>query len=254
MTLQADSTKRFSQRAENYVKYRPHYPSEIIDWLKTEYDLTPESVVVDVGSGTGILAELFLQSGNAVFGVEPNTDMRQTGEEYLKKYSRFSSIAATAENTTLLNQSVDFAVVGQAFHWFEPEATRTEFKRILQADGWVVLVWNERRLTTPFQQEYEALLMRYAPEYKTVISSHFDNTVLSNFFTSGYREVSFDNIQQLNLESFYGRLLSASYCPEEGSENHVNLFSGIADLFEHYVDDDMLAFEYDTRVFAGRVT
>ena len=133
----------------------------------------------------------------------------------------------------------------------EPEVTRKEFKRILKTNGWVVLVWNERRLVTPFQQEYEALLLQYAPEYKTVISSHFDSTVLDKFFTAGYREARFDNIQQLNLESFYGRLLSASYCPAEGSENHANLFSGIADLFERYIDDDKLAFEYDTRVFAG---
>jgi len=253
MTLLEESTERFSQRAENYVKYRPHYPAVVIDWLKAECDLVPESMIADVGSGTGFLAELYLQNGNSVFGVEPNADMRNAGEIYLKKYLNFSSVDGTAENTTLPHDNVDFIVAGQAFHWFEPEATRVEFKRILKAGGWVVLVWNERRLVTPFQQKYETLLLHYAPEYKTVISSHFDNTVLSTFFAAGYREVSFDNIQQLNLESFYGRLLSASYCPAEGSENHANLFSGIADLFERYIDDDKLAFEYDTRVFAGRV-
>ena len=251
MTLLQDSTERFSQRAENYVKYRPHYPAEIIDWLKTECDLVPESIIVDVGSGTGFLAELFLQNGNSVFGVEPNADMRNAGEVYLKKYSNFSSVDGTAEITSLSDHSIDLVTAGQAFHWFEPEVTRKEFKRILKTNGWVVLVWNERRLVTPFQQEYEALLLQYAPEYKTVISSHFDSTVLDKFFTAGYREARFDNIQQLNLESFYGRLLSASYCPAEGSENHANLFSGIADLFERYIDDDKLAFGYDTRVFAG---
>ena len=117
MTLLQDSTERFSQRAENYVKYRPHYPAEIIDWLKTECDLVPESIIVDVGSGTGFLAELFLQNGNSVFGVEPNADMRNAGEVYLKKYSNFSSVDGTAEITSLSDHSIDLVTAGQAFHW-----------------------------------------------------------------------------------------------------------------------------------------
>ncbi len=252
-SLSVDPTRRFSQRAENYVKYRPHYPGEIIEWLSNECGLTPEWTIADIGSGTGFLAELFLQNGNPVYGVEPNADMRHTGEEYLGEYPRFTSIEGTAENTALVTNSMDLVTAGQAFHWFEPDATREEFQRILKTGGWVVLVWNERRLNTNFQQEYETLLLRYAPEYKTVIGSHFDPVTLNRFFDSSYHKACFGNVQKLDFNGFCGRLQSASYCPEEGTANHKRLFAGIELLFDQYVKNSQLDFEYDTKVFLGQL-
>src|SRR5213075_3327244 len=132
-----DPTTRFTTRVENYVKYRPSYPAAIINLLETECGLTREQIVADIGSGTGFLTELFLQHGNRVIGVEPNAEMRDAGERLLAKYPLFVSVSATAEATTLTNNSVDFIVVGQAFHWFNREAAKLEFKRILKANGWV---------------------------------------------------------------------------------------------------------------------
>ncbi len=126
--MMSNATQRFSSRVENYVKYRPHYPQEIINYLKETCQLTPESIVTDIGSGTGFLTELFLQNGNCVCGVEPNQQMREAGKRFLKDYPRFTSVAGTAEETTLPIASVDFIVAGQAFHWFDREKTKTEFK------------------------------------------------------------------------------------------------------------------------------
>src|SRR6266446_9260655 len=109
-------TERFSNRVENYIRYRPGYPKEIIELLKAECGLFPQSVVADAGSGTGLLAKLFLENGNLVFGIEPNREMRAAGERLLQAYPRFTSIAGTAEATTLPGQSVDFVTAGQAFH------------------------------------------------------------------------------------------------------------------------------------------
>src|SRR5260370_35817764 len=94
--------------------------------------------------------KLFLENGNRVFGVEPNAEMRQAGEEYLRAYSNFSSVNSSAEATTLPNASVDFVTAGQAFHWFEPEKTRAEFQRILRPQGWVAAIWNFREMEAPF--------------------------------------------------------------------------------------------------------
>src|SRR5438876_6048912 len=137
-----DPTQRFSNRVENYVRYRPGYPKEVLTLLKAECGLKADSIIADIGSGTGILAELFLASGNRVFGVEPNREMREAGERLLQAYPRFTSIAGTAEATTLPNQSVDFITAGQAFHWFDRAQCLREFERILRPGGWVVLVWN----------------------------------------------------------------------------------------------------------------
>jgi ubiquinone/menaquinone biosynthesis C-methylase UbiE len=146
-----DPTQRFTNRVDHYTKYRPPYPRAVLDLLRVKCGLTSTSVVADVGSGTGILSQLFLNNGNRVFGIEPNKEMREAGERRLNDHPRFTSVAGTAEATTLDDDSVDLVTAGQAFHWLDPERTRTEFARILEPGGWVVLVWNWRRKDkTPF--------------------------------------------------------------------------------------------------------
>ncbi|NMC78610.1 MAG: class I SAM-dependent methyltransferase, partial [Chloroflexi bacterium] len=121
--------------------------------LRQDCALTPQAVIADVGSGTGILSGLFLRNGNRVFGVEPNPPMRQAGERLLQAYPQFVSVASTAEQTPLPDHSVDFVTAGQAFHWFDAAQARQEFVRLLVPGGWVVLLWNERQVgTSPFLQ------------------------------------------------------------------------------------------------------
>ncbi len=127
-----DPTRRFSGRVENYARYRPGYPGEVLDLLRQRCGLTEDSEIADVGSGTGALARLFLENGNRVFGVEPNAEMRGAGERLLRRYGRFTSVAARAEDTTLTEGSVDLVTAGQAFHWFDLGPTRREFARILK--------------------------------------------------------------------------------------------------------------------------
>src|SRR5687768_16300575 len=152
---------RFSSRAEAYAKYRPCYPAGVVETLKSECGLTTDSVVADVGSGTGILTELLLKNGNRVFGIEPNEAMRVFAEEALKDYPQFESVDGSAEATALPDDTMDIVVAAQAFHWFDREKTKREFTRILKPNGWVALIWNERRLdTTPFLRAYENLLLQ----------------------------------------------------------------------------------------------
>src|SRR5207302_8090755 len=97
----ADSKQRFSNRVADYVRYRPGYPPALIDLLRAECGLRHDHVIADVGSGTGLLSRLFLDNGNRVFGVEPNEEMRQAGEEYLAAYDQFSSVSGSSEATAL---------------------------------------------------------------------------------------------------------------------------------------------------------
>ena len=124
-----NSITRFSSRVDDYINYRPHYPIEIIDLLAEKCALTPESVIADIGSGTGMLAKLFLENGNPVVGVEPNAEMRAAGEQYLAEFGRFTSMSGSAEATRLPAHAMDFVICGQAFHWFDRERTRDEFLR-----------------------------------------------------------------------------------------------------------------------------
>lgn len=243
-------TQRFSSRVENYVKYRPTYPSAVIDLLAAEAHLTPASIIADVGSGTGILARLFLENGNHVFGVEPNPEMRQAGEHLLKDYPNFTSVAATAEATSLEERSVDFVTAGQSFHWFEPEQACREFVRILRPPGWVVLVWNDRQTnTTPFLEAYERLLQTYATDYAAVNHKHFNPMSMG----IEMKVARFENSQHFDFEGLKGRLLSSSYAPETGQPNHEAMLNELNQLFWAHQVDGKITFKYSTEVYYGQM-
>ncbi|MFQ6113303.1 MAG: class I SAM-dependent methyltransferase [bacterium] len=179
---QLNPTGRFSDRVQYYIKYRPQYPEEVIELLTLECELEKCSIVADIGSGTGILTQLFLEKGNTVFAVEPNKEMRAAAETLLSKYGCFNSVNGTAEDTTLEQHSVDLVTAGQAFHWFDLEKTRQEFLRILQPNGWVALIWNDRKTdTTPFLEAYEQLLNTYSIDYKKVDHKKLDKSILDGF-------------------------------------------------------------------------
>ena len=125
------TTSRFADRVDNYIKYRPHYPQEVYDFLLVEKIIQPDFVIADVGSGTGISAESLLKMNFKVNGIEPNKEMREAAERLLQQYPNFKSVNATAESTTLPDASVNTIIVGQAFHWFDRTKTKKEFKRII---------------------------------------------------------------------------------------------------------------------------
>jgi SAM-dependent methyltransferase len=246
--------QRFSTRVDNYVKFRPGYPPGVLDQLTKSCGLESDSIVADVGSGTGILSELFLRKGNQVFGVEPNEPMRTAAEQFLKSYDRFVSIEGTAEQTRLATHSVDLITAGQAFHWFDPAATRIEFTRILKPGGWVALIWNERRLaSTPFLRDYEALLLRYGTDYTQVRHENVRNKI-GEFFSPGKNDFArFDNVQGLDLESLKGRLFSASYTPEPGHPNFEPMLAELTAIFAKHANHGLVDFEYDTTLYYGKL-
>jgi len=178
------STERFSSRVENYIRYRPHYPHAVVECLRANCGLTDAAIIADIGSGTGVLTEMLLQNGNQVYGVEPNRSMREAGERQLQHHARFHSVNGTAEATTLANASVDFVTAGQAFHWFDRNAAKAEFRRILRHGGWVALIWNERRTdSTAFSRDYDALVHAFATDYEHVNHKQIDDSVMRQFST-----------------------------------------------------------------------
>lgn len=250
----SDSKSRFSNRVEDYVRYRPGYPAEILSLLRKECGLTSESVIADIGSGTGISTDLFLKNGNHVFAVEPNREMREAAERLLTGSQCFTSVNGTAEATSLPDQSMDFVVAGQAFHWFDPERSRTEFKRILRAPGWVVLIWNDRRTdSTPFLVGYEQLLQDFATDYQQVDHKRINADVLRNFFHTEPHLASFPNFQHFDFTGLKGRLLSSSYAPAVGQPNHQEMLESLKRLFETSQENGRVTFEYDTKVFYGKL-
>jgi SAM-dependent methyltransferase len=250
-----DSTTRFSSRVSDYVKYRPGYPPEVVRLLETECGLAPESVVADVGSGTGLLSELFLRLGNRVYGVEPNREMREAGERLLAAYTNFVSVEGRAEATTLEDEGVDFVVAGQAFHWFDPTGARREFLRILRPGGWVVLVWNDRRTEgTPLLEDYERLLLEYGTDYKEVSVKYAEESSLAALFGPGEPLMkTFDNEQVFDFDGLKGRLTSSSYAPQPGHPNFEPMMRELEAIFRRHERDGRIVVNYDTKVFYGHL-
>ncbi|MCH5598140.1 class I SAM-dependent methyltransferase [Niabella ginsengisoli] len=177
-----DSKQRFSNRVADYIKYRPKYPAEVIDILEKEIGLKQESIVADIGAGTGFLTELFLKNGNATYAIEPNEAMREACNEIYGSYQNLTIVSGSAEDSGLPNNSIDIIIAGQAFHWFDQVNTKKEFERILKPNGHIVLIWNARKDELPFTGGYENILSSNIPEYKALDHRNVDDAAITTFF------------------------------------------------------------------------
>lgn len=244
---------RFSNRVADYVRYRPGYPEEVMALLR-QAGLCSGSKVADIGSGTGIFSKLLLDADHEVFAVEPNAEMRAAAEDLLGKSPSFHSIAASGEETTLPDQSMDWVVSAQAFHWLDRERARTEFSRLLKPAGSIALIWNVRQTdSTPFLREYEDLLLTYAPDYAQVRHENVDADALAHFFAEGrFVKHVFPNTQTFDLTGLRGRLLSCSYAPAVGHALRVPMLTELERLYDAHQRDGVVVFRYHTEVFIGR--
>jgi SAM-dependent methyltransferase len=251
----SNATRRFSDRVENYVRYRPEYPREVLRVLEKDCGLTPGHLVADIASGTGIWTRNLLENGNYVFGVEPNAEMRQAGERLLASFPKFSSVAGTAEATMLADRSVDFVTAAQAAHWFDRERARQEFGRILKPAGWLVLLWNERVTnSTPFLRDYEQLLLGYGTDYAEVRHERTTDAVNEFFDPAPFQKRAFEMRQEFDYAGLEGRLLSSSYAPGPEHPRHESMLHQLRRIFETHAIAGRVAFDYKTRVYFGRLT
>ena len=250
--LKIEPTQRFSSRVEDYVRFRPSYPREIMIVLREECELTPGSVVADIGSGTGIFTRLLLENGNRVFGVEPNAEMRRAGEEFLAAYPAFTGVAGTAEASTLPDRCVDLITSAQAAHWFDRESALREFQRILKPGGYVALIWNDRRVdATAFDRDYELLLLKYGTDYAEV--KRRDNASAEFFGSIRCEKRVLQNFQELDFAELQGRLLSSSYTPQPGHPSYAPMVAELQRIFHKYQVSGRVRMEYDTRLYFGRL-
>lgn len=251
----SNATSRFSDRVENYVRYRPGYAAEVLRALTVECGLAPSHVVADVASGTGIWTRMLLENGNRVFGVEPNAEMRAAGERLLAGFPKFASVAGTAEATTLAEKSVDFITVAQAAHWFDRGSARRELVRILGPGGWLVLLWNERVTdSTKFLRDYEQLLLTYGTDYEEVRHERTTAAVNEFFDPTPFQERVFEMRQEFDYAGLEGRLLSSSYAPGPEHPQHAPMLRELRRIFDACSVDSRVAFEYKTRLYFGRLS
>jgi len=250
-----DPTQRFSNRAEVYARSRPHYPPAVLNIMEIECGLKKSHKIADVGSGTGLLSELFLQNKTFVYGVEPNQEMRAAAEARLKVYTWFISVAGTAEATTLREHSVEWVTAGQAFHWFDRTKAKAEFLRILKPRGCVLLASNNRQRTTAFMRAYERVLQQLGPAYQDSCSRNIPPDAYADFFGStGFKTTAIENHQDLDWEGLRDRFSSSSYTPEQTNPQYEPILAELREVFKNHQQNGKVRFEYLTTVHYGLLT
>jgi SAM-dependent methyltransferase len=250
-----DPLRRFSARARAYAAARPSYPAGVAAMMREEMALAPGAVVADVGSGTGKLTELFLDAGYRTFAVEPNPEMRAYADAAFAGRNGFVSVDGTAQATTLPAASVDAVAAGQAFHWFDPEAARDEWERIVRPGGWAILVWNLRReRSTPFMSAYDALIHRFATDMKLARAERADESAMATLFR-GRKPASrvLSHVHDMDRDTLRGRVVSSSFMPGEAEPGHREMQAAIDATFDAHAEGGFVRFEYDTPLFYGRL-
>jgi SAM-dependent methyltransferase len=244
-------TERFSDRVENYAKYRPRYPDAMLQFIR---EIVPQrAVVADIGSGTGILTKQLLDAEFEVYAIEPNEPMRSEAESALHAIPLFHSVHGSAEATTLANRSVDLVTCAQSFHWFDRAKAKAEFRRILKPGKGVALIWNERQANaSTFSWKYEELLRRGAPDYHEVNQRNLIFEDIRAFFDPGELTLKkYSNAQKLGRRAFIGRLLSSSYVPLGGEPGHREILATAERLFDENAVGGAVSFAYETLLYLG---
>ena len=251
--------EQFTGKATVYAKHRPGYPEAYLQYLYSEVSLNAQSVIADIGSGTGILTKMLLDRGSTVFAVEPNADMRAAAEQILNARARpnFHSIPAAAESTTLPDNSMDAITVAQAFHWFDRQRFKTECQRILKPNAPVALVWNLRDPESPLVCENEALIHRHCPQFKGFSGrvNCADPQQFADFFYNGecdYRIFRHD--LEFDEEGFIGRNLSGSYAPQAGAVEYAPFVAAIKKLFAAHSKNGVITLPNVTQSYVGKIS
>ena len=250
-----DPTKRFSDRVENYVKYRPSYPIELIDHLKKNAIITTGQNIADIGSGTGIFSKLLLNSDNNVYAVEPNKEMRIAAEKNLQNKANFISVDGSAEDTTLKENSIDIITAAQSFHWFNYKKAKREFHRILKPNGFIILIWNGRKSEgSPFLIEYENLLKSNCSDYSQVNHRNVGLEKIMYFINpKNFQRFSCQNLQIFDFEGLKGRLKSSSYSPTEDQPEYSMMMEDLEKLFKKFQVNGEVQFLYNCEMYFGRI-
>jgi SAM-dependent methyltransferase len=250
-----DGREKFTGKADEYRKYRPDYPQSFIHYLRESLGMGRDSIVADVGAGTGILTRQLGEHVQQILAVEPNPEMRAACETYCRDLINFTAVDGSAEDSGLPEGSVDLITVAQAFHWFDQGRAKREFQRILKPAGRAVLVWNRREPESELIQAIGAVCSRTCPGFNGFSGGMaIRPDAYAGFFAEGRCDYQvFDNHRLLTRDSFIGGNLSASYAPTARDGNYQPFIQALAELFDRYSDSGRLLWPIRTHSFAGRV-
>lgn len=249
------SINRYSDRAENYTRYRPSYPEDAISWILAKCNDSRNKVFADIGSGTGVFTKLLIPKAKLVYGVEPNLEMRLAAERDMNIYSNYISVNGKGEQTGLGDKSVDHITVAQAFHWFNQDKAFHEFERILKKNGSIFLLWNLRKTSEEFMASYEKLLLKSSGDYKKVsVKNKVEFDSLSRQMPGDFEIKSFFFEKEFDWDEFVGRHNTSAYAPRELSKENDMILDELKGLFHLHSSHGKMKFNFETKIYYGKLT
>ena len=243
----------FAHKAEKYARYRWDYAPQAIETLLKTTGMGKEWVVADIGAGPGSLAKHLLDHAARVILVEPDPAMRRVSETHLGKHPAFQLIDASAESTTLPTASVDLITVGQALHYFEPEAARQEFKRILKPGGWLAVLRNygtDEDINAALEDVYSEengcnpLVIANRPPWKPL-----------DFYFEGndFQKFDFPCVDVKNRAEYIDALSTASYAPDEDHPLYEKFAAAAGEVFDRFNTGGKLENLVATELYLGHL-
>ena len=248
-----NNTNKFSGLANHYDASRPSYADELMACLFEKYQLSVDSIVADIGAGTGKFAKQLLDRGCTVICVEPNADMRKMAEQNLYNYPNVTIIDGSDSNTNIANSSVDFITVAQAFHWFDADSFQRECQRILKPQGEVVLVWNMRDMNAAVNQANYEVFKKYCPNFYGFSGGvKTEEAHILNFFNHPVDIEKFSYPLTFTKEKFIQRCLSASYSLRPEDNHYEAYLQALEQLFDDFAVNGQLTVANDTKAYIGK--
>ncbi len=238
--------EKFTGKADVYDKYRPSYPSELIDWL---YEKTHAETVADIGAGTGIFTKCLTVKPWIITAVEPNADML---EKLRRNISGIEIINAPAEDTGIAPASVDLVTAATAFHWFDREKFKEECQRIFTPKGRLALVWNNHG-KNDFRMERDRIFMKYCGMCNSVAGKpeEGDSVLRSGYFS----EMEYNYIEYsvfMEEERFVGYSLSHSYSLKEGDAGYGDFVRELRAAFAAFQENGKVNMPFCAECYLGK--
>ena len=252
---QSQYTERFSGRVQAYLAYRPRFPRGIVPFLREHRALPEGAVVADVGAGTGMLAEIFLEAGHRVIAVEPNGEMLEACRELAGQEPALEVVQGSAESTTLPKASVDLIAVGRAMHWFDWPRAHREFQRILRADGWVLLASNGHSDSgSPISNRLSEIFRKSRTDSAGVDTTRGFEERLQGFLdTSTWHRMTLQHSMTVDFPTLLGYAESLSAIPRPGERGYDGMVAELRAVFEEYQRDWMLKTPLTCNLHLGRL-
>lgn len=253
-SINSPNIERFTDRADNYEKFRPGYPQSLIDYLSEQLHAQQPNVVAELGAGTGILSLELAKLNLELYVFEPNKEMRDKAIVSLQDRGNCVISDKKAEDTGLPSASCDMIVCAQAFHWFDTSKAKKEFQRIIKPDGSVAIIWNIRSIENAFGNAYEDFINNFSIDYEEVRKRQYRGNNLPLFFREGtMQQLVFHYKTRISLEQLKGRTLSYSYMPNTGHPALKETMKALEVLFRKHEQEGIVELNYKTVLYIGKM-